>query len=55
MSLVIAIVLGAAQLYLLVLVCCFVGAMLVQAYRDAKASLNDFINYVRRKCHEHRP
>lgn len=55
MELILYLIVGAAKLYLLILVLLFIGAMLVTVYRDIKASVLDFINYIRRVCHEHRP
>ena len=55
MELIVSLIVGAAKLYLLILVALFVGATFYAAYLDIKASVQDFINYIRRVCREHRP
>lgn len=55
MELVAYLIVGAVKLYLLLLVLFFVGAMMVQTYRDVKASMTDLINCIRKVYHEHRP
>lgn len=55
MELIVSLIVGAAKLYLLILVLLFVGATIYSVYLGIKASVRDFINYIRRVCREHRP